>query len=231
LVDRLRAIYCSTTDLAILCLGLGKPFADRTAKIQLAFILELAAALAPGSVIHTFDPVFDDGDRRVLAALNCAVIPENLRGAHVLAPDVPHLVYMPHCSKALYESVLSTNFSPRLGASPPVVLLGNDLGEYIPGFVRQTTTEPAEEEEFTKPKKKRRNRNNAPPEVKDSVLRRLVPHFELLMLSELPETNLPGFARAFLSMGFQWLTPEGAAKVDWDTALPEVEWPEDGEVV
>lgn len=49
-------------------------------------------------------------------------------------------------------------------------------------------------------------------------------------LSQLPETNLPGFARAFLSLSFQWLPEDRAAKVDWQTPLPEVKWPEDGEV-
>lgn len=140
---------------------------------------------------------------------------------------------MPHCSKALYESFLSANYTPRLGAKPQCVLLGNDLADYLPGYVRPSATPEveAETEEFVKPKKKRKGRGQSEPIIQDSVLRRLVPHFETYMLSEMPETNLPGFARAFLSTGFQWLTPDGASAVDWETPLPEVEWPEDGEVV
>jgi DnaJ family protein A protein 5 len=49
-------------------------------------------------------------------------------------------------------------------------------------------------------------------------------------MSTLPETNLPGFARAFLSLSFQWLGEEKGGEVDWETRLPEIEWPEDGEV-
>lgn len=232
----MRNLYTAESaiaDLSVLCLGLGRPYGDRTAKIQLAFILELTTALgAPLASIRAFDPVFEDADARVLRSLGCEIIEENLRGQHALAPDAPHLLYMPHCSKALYESVLSTNFGPRLGATPPVVLLGNDLGDYLPGFVRATPEdEAAPEDGFVKPKKKRKGRGAAAPPPQDSVLRRLVPHFEVLMLSELPETNLPGFARAFLSSGFQWLTPTGAGNVDWETPLPPFEWPEDGEVL
>lgn len=140
---------------------------------------------------------------------------------------------MPHCPKPLYESFLQTNFAPRLAEGPRCVLLGNDLGDYVPGFVRvaaKDADEPPQEDEFTKPKKKRKGRGFAPPPAADSVLRRLVPHFDVLMLSELPETNLPGFARSFLSTAFQWVPAEKLDAVDWTTPLPPVEWPEDGEV-
>jgi DnaJ family protein A protein 5 len=183
--------------------------------------------------MQTYDPVFDDADTRVLAALGCGTLPENRRGEHTLDPATPHLVYMPHCSRALYEALLSANYT-RMRTAPPVILLGNDLGDYIPGFVRDlpAAAEPATEAfEPAKPKKKRRNRTGPAAPVVDSVLRRLVPHFSVLMLSDLPETHLPGFARAFLSMGFQWLEPAGAEQVDWETPLPAVEWPEDGEVL
>jgi DnaJ family protein A protein 5 len=59
-----------------------------------------------------------------------------------------------------------------------------------------------------------------------------VPHLEVLSLSELPDTNLPGFARAFLSTSFQSLPEAKSADVDWVTPLPDVVWPpDDGEVV
>lgn len=133
--------------------------------------------------------------------------------------------------------MLSTNFGPRLANAPQFVLIGNDLGEYLPGFVREpvssvstpATTEP-ETDEFIKPKKKRKNRGPSPRPIEDSVLRRVVPHFDTLMLSDLPETNLPGFARAFLSTGLQWLPAAKVSEVDWDKPLPPVVWPEDGEV-
>lgn len=169
---------------------------------------------------------------------------------------------MPHCSKTLYESFFATNYTPRLGASPPVVLLGNDLVDYLPGFVRYvpgtrtpgtpgtpgTPLRPGtpilsapgtpglsgpgtpNEDDFVKPKKKRKNRTPTPRPVEDSVLRRLVPHFDVWAMSELPETNLPGFARAFLSTAFQWLPADKVGEVDWDTPLPPIEWNDDGEV-
>jgi DnaJ family protein A protein 5 len=53
----------------------------------------------------------------------------------------------------------------------------------------------------------------------------------VLPLSDLPETNLPGFARAFLSLCFMWLPEEKVGLVDWDKPLPDISWPDDGEVV
>lgn len=235
LVERLRPLLFDspTCELSLLCLGLGKPYEDRTAKIQLALALELAAALgAKPAAIEVFDPVFDEGDSRVIEALECTLLTDNLRGEHELEADKAHLVYMPHCSKALYEAFFTKNFGQRLGSQPGVVLLGNDLGEYLPGFVRENAQSKADdaEDEFVKPKKKRKGRGPAERQYEDTVLRRLVPHFEIWHLSELPETNLPGFARAFLSLAFQWLPADKVSAVDWETALPEVQWPDDGEV-
>jgi len=53
----------------------------------------------------------------------------------------------------------------------------------------------------------------------------------VLQMSTLPETNLPGFARAFLSLCFMWLPSEKAEAIDWEKPLPAVVWPDDGEVV
>lgn len=53
----------------------------------------------------------------------------------------------------------------------------------------------------------------------------------VIPLSGLPDTNLPGFARAFLSLAFQWLPEEKACLVDFATELPPVVWPEDGELL
>lgn len=79
MVGRVRDVFGDVAELVVLCLGLGKPFGDRTAKIQLAFILELAAGLgAEASAIRAFDPVFEDGDIQLLKALGCEVMEENL---------------------------------------------------------------------------------------------------------------------------------------------------------
>lgn len=81
MVGRVRGVFGDVAEMVVLCLGLGKPFGDRTAKIQLAFILELAAGLgAEASAIRAFDPVFEDGDVQLLKALGCEVMEENLVG-------------------------------------------------------------------------------------------------------------------------------------------------------
>jgi DnaJ family protein A protein 5 len=96
-------------------------------------------------------------------------------GRHELEPSLPYLIYMPHCSRALYESVLQTNFAPSLGKTPRRLVLGNDLAEYI-GYVRPGTQDGAlpvpNEDEFTKAKKKRKGKNDSSP-PKDGVLERL----------------------------------------------------------
>ena len=96
-------------------------------------------------------------------------------GKHKLDSTAPYLMFMPHCSRALYESILHTNFEPTLAKRPVRIVLGNDLAEYI-GFVRtepedQSTQQPTEDE-FSKPKKKRKGKTgHSPP--KDGVLERL----------------------------------------------------------
>lgn len=161
------------------------------------------------------------------------------KGRYVLNDDIAYLLFMPHCSRPLYESLLHTNFSPALGRSPARVILGNDLAEYT-GYVRAGLVEDPTVD-FTKAKKKRKGKEQVPI-TKDGVLERLgsqklrrrcspiVPHLSVLSMSTLPETNLPGFARAFLSLCFQWLPEDKCELIDFDTPLPAVVWPEDGEV-
>lgn len=64
-----------------------------------------------------------------------------------------------------------------------------------------------------------------------SLTASIVPHMSAIPLSSLPETNLPGFARAFLSLCFQWVPPNKVASIDWHTPLPEIPVPEDGEIL
>ncbi|WVQ83519.1 hypothetical protein IAT38_005660 [Cryptococcus sp. DSM 104549] len=246
LVIKLSGLLHNTeapADVSLLCLGLGKPFSDRTAQIQLALMLELAAELkVDPSHVEVFDPVFDEGDRKVISSYNATLLEDNLLGKHTLDPERDYLLYLPHAPKQLYESILATNFSPALcGPTRGRVLLGNDLAEYVPGFVRVSEDKDKEgagaeggdgEGEFVKPKKKRKGKGEPVRQFKDGVLQRLVPHMSVLPLaSALPETNLPGFARAFLSFTFQWLEEGKKEVVDWEKELPEVEWGDDGEVI
>ncbi|OCF78359.1 hypothetical protein I204_00297 [Kwoniella mangroviensis CBS 8886] len=234
LVTKLQVILDHTSapdGIGVLCLGIGKPFSDRTAQIQLALLLELADSLScPTSSIEVFDPVSDEGDKKIFSGFGINHLEENLMGKHVLSPTKAYLLYLPHAPKQLYESLLQINFSPSLGDKPGRVLLGNDLAEYIPGFVRangeQNKENGANEEgEFVKAKKKRKGKGDGPREIKDGVLQRLVPNMSILQFSSaLPETNLPGFARAFLSLAFQWIDWDNVDKVDWEKELPEVDW-------
>lgn len=169
-------------------------------------------------------------------------------------------MFLPHCPKELYESLLTHNFTPSLGGTASRLLLGNGLAEYVPGVdpLPAYSSEPSStpesgatpaaigEEEFVKPKKKRKGKGTSERPIPDGVLRRLgeqllskarmsglsraVPHLEHIPLSSMPETNLPGFARAFLSTSFQWLNPERVNEVDWDTPLPSVEFGENSGV-
>jgi DnaJ family protein A protein 5 len=172
--------------LQILCLGLGKPFSDRSAQIQLALLLELSARLQSVISVQAYDPVSDDGDRKVLDQLGVSTMEENLvrvgiqgrsirltyqMGRHRLDADASYLLYMPHCSRTLYESILHTNFEPSLGKKPLRLLLGNDLADYI-GFVRTESSSEPKEEEFTKAKKKRKGKLEV-ASPKDGILERL----------------------------------------------------------
>jgi DnaJ family protein A protein 5 len=81
---------------------------------------------------------------------------------------------MPHCSRALYESLFTINFGPSLASRPKRVLLGNELAEYLPDLVTlRGDTEQPSSAEFVKPKKKRKGRQGGDREFQDSVLRRL----------------------------------------------------------
>lgn len=99
-------------------------------------------------------------------------------GQYRLDGAKPHLVYMPHCSKYLYQSILQQNFDPSLAKLPLRLWVGNDLSEYI-GFVRPETVdrpvnEPSDNASapFTTAKKKRKDKNPRPM-PKDGVLERL----------------------------------------------------------
>jgi len=65
-------------DLEILCLGLGKPFSDRSSQIQLALLLELSASLQQTITITAFDPASDEGDRKIYEHFGITYMEENL---------------------------------------------------------------------------------------------------------------------------------------------------------
>lgn len=165
--------------------------------------------------MQAYDPQWEEADKRVLVKLGVDVLTENKMGNHNLES---HLVYMPHCPRPLYEDLIAHNFIP----DKRFVVLGNDLRDYLPDGGAPTLPN-----DFEKPKKKRKDRATYRP--KETVLSRIVPHLDIWPMSDLPETHLPGFARAFLSMAFQWVARKDA--VDWGTDLPAVEFPDDNEML
>lgn len=78
-------------DLQILCLGLGKPFSDRSAQIQLALLLELSARLQQAITISAFDPASDEGDRKVYKQFGITYMEENLVSYLGLNKDLSNL--------------------------------------------------------------------------------------------------------------------------------------------
>ncbi|GFZ42894.1 hypothetical protein JCM24511_00612 [Saitozyma sp. JCM 24511] len=175
IIMRLKPLLSDARVPSSLCLGLGKPFTDRTAQIQLALLLALADSLEIStSNIECFDPAWEEGDVKLLKAIGLTPLEANLRGGYQLRDDRPYLLYMPHCSRALYESLFTINFGPILAGRPKRVLLGNELAEYLPDLVTlRGDTEQPSPAGFVKPKKKRKGRQGGDREFQDSVLRRL----------------------------------------------------------
>ena len=86
------------------------------------------------SRVEAYDPAWNDNDRAVLRHIGIVVSDENLvglfiihlkdrsadvqKGSYALDPAKSWLLFLPHCGKSLYESLLFTNFSPRLAGRP-----------------------------------------------------------------------------------------------------------------
>lgn len=112
-----------------LALGLGSVKDARPAQIQLAFLLLLCDRLRI-SDIQAFDPIFGQDDNALLASLNVKPLKENMRGSHTL--DRTTLVFMPHCTRGLYENLLRANWThSRLSR---LLLCCNTLDRYIGGL-------------------------------------------------------------------------------------------------
>ena len=75
----------------IICLGIGKPYTDRSAQIQLALLLELRDRL--GSPVQAYDPQWDEGDKMVMALAGVDVLTENKVRRGACAADTDGRVY------------------------------------------------------------------------------------------------------------------------------------------
>lgn len=134
----------------IVCLGLGSPTSSRSAQIQLALLVVLrtffthqrdaadtkdatrspSAESAARRVAQqataaleclAYDPVFSSSDTALLAHYNVRTLSSHVSQWYAHPQS---LLYMPHCDRDLYESVLST-WTP-----PYPVLLSNTLSLY-----------------------------------------------------------------------------------------------------
>lgn len=133
---------CSAVDViprSLLVLGLGKVTESRSAQIQAAFALKLAAwldsqtteaststsslastsTLEPASTsgtlvrphirVSAFDPISSDLDDKVLRSLG--IEPVDRATACPKAYEEPTLLFMPHCPRGLYEAYLRANWA------------------------------------------------------------------------------------------------------------------------
>lgn len=156
----------------IICLGLGSPTSSRSAQIQLGLLLVIHSWLSQlhtrpacsasstaripehsGAIeCIAYDPVFTAQDRELLERYAIRIAPSNATrsddepGASIESFYTricePTLLYMPHCDRALYESVLSVNFGSDCDrtsqlcahhhtSTRPLVLLSNVLSRYL----------------------------------------------------------------------------------------------------
>jgi hypothetical protein len=125
----LSAVDTQATINVLLCLGLGSPHSSINARLQLALLLDLCECFSiDPSRVAIYDPVFVEEDLKLLKGFKFNVLPE---GKHecVVLDQLPTLLYMPHCDKHLYESILRSNWTPHV--LPNVLFLTNRLKDYV----------------------------------------------------------------------------------------------------
>lgn len=105
-LDDTNGASSSIPELQILCLGLGKPFSDRSAQIQLALLLELSARLQSSIHMSAYDPVSDKGDCKVLEQFGITLIEENM--ASRLLHHCTQLILIDGPPQAGFRSPIST---------------------------------------------------------------------------------------------------------------------------
>ncbi|CEH14292.1 Uncharacterized conserved protein [Ceraceosorus bombacis] len=94
----------------ILHLGLGSVKDNRIAQFQLGFLLLLRDQLGGEACsVQGFDPIWTKEDTDLLGSFGLTCLSKNEQGSYVL--EQPTLVYMPHCGRSLYESILRANWS------------------------------------------------------------------------------------------------------------------------
>jgi hypothetical protein len=117
-IDR-RGIRC------IVCLGIGDPCRDLSARLQLAFVHSLAEQ-ASISEIQFFDPVCCAACRAALATMDFAVLANDSEGRFTI--DRTTLFFMPHCPRFLYHNLLAFNWNSAQLAE--LLIVGNSFRQY-----------------------------------------------------------------------------------------------------
>ncbi|CAO1614334.1 unnamed protein product [Sympodiomycopsis kandeliae] len=120
----------------IYALGMGSVSSNRTAQIQLAFLLELREHLesvhqgkSDTTVIpiKAYDPISTKADIQLQSSYG---ITHSSRKS--ISPDhpitLPTLLYMPHCPRPLYNSYLTSSFTPANLSN--IILCSNRLERY-----------------------------------------------------------------------------------------------------
>lgn len=126
---------------SILTLGLGSIKDSKAAQVQLAFLLivrdKLSHLLSQDGgdsrqdriEVQAYDPIFNQEDHELLSALDITTTDDNLQGCYVLKQAT--FVFMPHCTKTLYENILRSNWTPT--GLKHLWLCCNELERYVNG--------------------------------------------------------------------------------------------------
>ncbi|KAG8825372.1 hypothetical protein FRC19_011609 [Serendipita sp. 401] len=111
------------------CLGLGSPSESRSARLQLAFILEIMMRInIPVEDAVFYDPVFTAEDMNGMQALGLSVINGDEAKVALHPLPGPTILFMPHCDIELHQKVLESNWS--FSGLRKLLMIGNPLEQY-----------------------------------------------------------------------------------------------------
>ena len=114
---------------SIVCYGIGSPTRSRNARIQLAYIAELAQCVAPQAEIECFDPVMNSHDRFVMGELGIKVLAQNDQCKRSVGDAQGYaFFYMPHCPLRMYSNLLWANWGED--SLQRLIILGNTFSNY-----------------------------------------------------------------------------------------------------
>ncbi|KAJ4479214.1 SRR1-domain-containing protein [Lentinula aciculospora] len=119
----------------VTCLGLGSPETSDNARAQLAFLLKTCDCfnIQNYTKISIYDPVFTEEDKLLFVQLGICVMDPRETHQFNATVEEPTILYMPHCDLALYEDVLTANWSlERLGN---ILFICNHFDDYIQKLV------------------------------------------------------------------------------------------------